>query len=56
MLEFTPGIDLLLNDSQHYWFLKNAFSELDLKQFSACAVYRIFKFWHKIQDSKKVLT
>ena len=53
MLEFTSGIDLLLRDSQHFWFLKNAFSELDLKQFSACAVYRTPKFWHKIQDSKK---
>ena len=53
MLEFSPGIDLLLSESQHFWFSKNAFSELDLKQFSACAVYRTPKFWHKIQDSKK---
>jgi len=44
MLEFTPGIDLLLSDSQHFWFSKNALSESDLKKNSGRGVYRTPKF------------
>ena len=53
MLEFTPGIGLLLSDSQHFWFSKNALSESDLKKNSGRGVYRTPKFGHKIQDSQK---
>ena len=56
MLEFTPGIDLLLSDSQHFEFCTNACTESYLEKIVDLAFIVPPNFGAKFKIQKKVLT
>ena len=53
MLEFTPRIDLLLRDIQHFLFRKNALFRFWFDEFTWPQHYGTPKIWHKISHSEK---